>query len=62
MIIFVPIKPVTYCSLFEVGLLTLVNRKKGRINSKVMKSEYSQDDGKRVEETILCPCRKEESE
>ena len=53
MIISVPIKPVTYYNLFEVGLLILTNRKKRRINSEVMKSECSQDDGKRVYETFL---------
>lgn len=49
----------TYCNLFEVGLLTL--GKERRINSEFMKSEYKQEDGKTRGggggEAFLHPCQ-----
>lgn len=51
----------TYCNLFEVGLLTL--GKTRRINSESMKSGCNQEDGKtRGGGALLYPCRNGEDQ
>lgn len=49
----------TYCNLFEVGLLTL--RKKRRINSEFIKSGCNQENGKTRGGPFFHPCRNGEN-